>query len=162
MNIIAKNIFLKFVIIAIAIVSLSSCNSPYFYSETVEIKEQKWDKNALIQFNVDIEKTENLYDFILEVSNTEKYSYSNLWLFIQITSPKNAVLRDTFECILADADGKWYGKKNDDVFSLPLFYKQTVAFQDIGRYKVEIQHGMRHDVLESISSIGLYIKQKDK
>ena len=56
---------------------------------------------------MDINDTINPYNVFIDIRHTGDYPYSDLYLFITATGPDMAPMRDTVDCLLADADGRW-------------------------------------------------------
>ena len=138
---------------------LYSCNSGSIFSESKDIPGSEWDKNNILSYNFKIEDTLQPYNVYLNVRNTSKYQFRNLFLFIETTSPSGNTVRDTFECILADDRGRWYGKGWGDVYENKIPYKEYIRFPSKGTYSIEIQQAMRRTNLKHITDIGVVIEK---
>lgn len=132
-----------------------SCQFNVVYDKVVAIENSKWEKNKLREFNVDINDTVSLYDFYLVVYNTTEYRYSNFFVFLSTEFPNGNLSRDTIECILADASGRWHGKGWSNVKETDILLKSNLKFPLKGNYKFSIQQAMRNDTLIGINRIGL-------
>ena len=66
---------------------------------------------------------------------------------------------DTLECILADEKGKWLGTGIGDIYDNQIPFKKNVLFPKKGKYKFEIEQGMRTDIVPLIMDIGLRIEK---
>lgn len=138
---------------------LYSCNSGSIFSESKDIPGSEWNKNNILSYNFKIEDTLQPYNVYLNVRNTSKYQFRNLFLFIETTSPSGNTVRDTFECILADDRGRWYGKGWGDVYENKIPYKEYIRFPSKGTYSIEIQQAMRRTNLKHITDIGVVIEK---
>ncbi len=78
---------------------------------------------------------------------------------MRTTSPKGISLRDTLEYFISKKDGEWVGKKNEDIWISKMYFKNSVRFQEQGKYKFEIWQGMREDTLKGITKIGLLMEK---
>ena len=90
--------------------------------------------------------------------NTSNYAYRNLYLFIEMTSPSNKYFVDTVEVYLADSKGKWTGSGIGNVWQNQVPLLQNVKLKEIGKYSVNINQGMRHEVLDAINDVGIRVE----
>ena len=144
-------IFFLFVII--------SCDPNQVFEKNIELADYTWDKDSIINIDVDIIDTISPHNIYINVRNTSRYEMQNLFLFINTTSPNGTVLRDTFECYLADERGKWSGSGWGDIYDNQFIYKRNIRFPVSGIYKFEYIQAMRTDKLKYISDIGLRIEK---
>ena len=115
--------------------------------------------NKPLVFDVPVRDTVNKYNIFITVRNTSNYSFNNLYLFIDINSPMKITERDTMECILADADGKWLGNGLGDLWDNKILFKRNVKFQKTGIYEFILNQAMRVDSLPMITDAGLSIEK---
>ena len=147
-----------FLFLSLATMSLLlSCQSNDIYKQVKDIPEASWSKNNVLGYQFTIEDTLQPYHVYLDVRNTTKYRYQNLYLFIETTSPAGQSVRDTFECVLADDRGRWYGKGWGDVYENRIPYKRFIRFPRAGTYSIDIQQAMRTANLKHITDIGVTI-----
>ena len=139
-----------------------SCNDKDFYQDKKEIANNNWKHNDTINFNVNITDTSQLYDLFFTIVNSNEYSNSNLWLFVNTKSPENFLLIDTLELFLSDEKGKWYGKKSSNEYKSFHYFKKQVIFPKKGVYSFSVRQGMRHLNLNGINEFGLMIKESGK
>ena len=138
---------------------ISSCDPNQVYEKNKEIEDYSWHKDSVITFNVDVQDTINPHNIYINVRNTSQYKMQNLFLFITTTSPNGSMLKDTFECYLADDRGKWTGSGWGDMYDNQFLYKQNVRFPVSGVYTFKYVQAMRIDKLKYISDIGLRIEK---
>lgn len=67
--------------------------------------------------------------------------------------------RDTMECILANADGKWLGNGLGDIWDNKFLFKKNIKFQKPGTYEFVFNQAMRVDSLPMIIDAGLSIEK---
>lgn len=152
---------LKYFLILISISALLySCNND-IYNQEVKIPENVWDMNNILKYDVEIPSDSTSYDVCVNVRHSQFYPSSNLWLFINVTTPNGAVQRDTLECVLAEETGKWLGSGMGDIYDIEIPYKKDVWFTSKGKFTFEIQHGMRLEKLPLIMSVGLVVKKSE-
>jgi len=151
-----KKIF-YFFIIACILIQLLACNEKVVYENNVKIAEGVWDMNNILEFAPKIDSINKPYNIFINIRHSDLYPSQNLWLFIETISPSNITQVDTFECVLAASDGKWYGSGAGDIWDVEVPYKYQVAFPIAGEYKMKIQHGMRTEKLPLIMEVGIKI-----
>jgi gliding motility-associated lipoprotein GldH len=153
-----KHIVILFPFLWIAIL-VASCNFDSLFEKTQDISKNKWDKNQIVRFDVNVKDTIHGYNIFVNVRNSSDYSYKNLFLFINTTSPNGFTKRDTVELTLADDKGKWLGTGIGGVNNIEKTYKKNVRFPVSGNYKIELFQAMRNDILEGIMDVGIRIEK---
>jgi len=147
-----------FLLLFITIVAFS-CDSNRVFDENKEIAGSVWNRNNVIFFKIPISDTLSPHNVFINIRQNGQYDKSNLYLFVKIISPKGDEIRDTINCILADAKGKWLGSGLGDLYSNQLMYKQKIGFPHAGYYTFEIEQAMRIDNLKNIEDIGVRIEK---
>ncbi len=152
---------LKSIYTGIFLVSLIliSCTGHPVLDEVSSIPSEGWKSDDRISYDFPISDTSKAYDIFFHIRNMQHYSYSNIWLFVEITAPNSFVRRDTFEIMLADKAGRWYGKGIGNINSMLVPYAEEIKFAYSGIYKISLQHGMRENVLENLLDIGVRVQQ---
>ena len=148
--------YLKLSIVVVAAL-LVACNSNVFYFEKNTINGSDWDINDKFVYDVDITDTLRLYNFHINIRNTNEYSKRNIFFFVKTTFPTGAIAVDTVECLLADPAGRWTGKGYGRLYDNMFLFRENVIFPMKGGYEFEISHGMRDTVVKGVSEIGLRI-----
>ncbi|MGL5913132.1 MAG: gliding motility lipoprotein GldH [Bacteroidales bacterium] len=139
---------------------LSSCSSNVIHDFYVPIPNKTWHKDSIVSFYISIEDTITSTNTIyINLRNTSAYPYCNIFLFVTTYLPSGVSVRDTVEYMLADQYGKWYGKGFSYLLDNRLVYQQNVQFPHSGIYRFDIQQGMRNELLQHISDIGLRIEK---
>ena len=154
-----RKLFLPFATIVVSIIALS-CSDISVYNSNIDIPSENWSIDSIAQFNVEITDTTSIHNIYVSIRNTTHYPNSNLYLFINTTSPQGATLRDTLECILADSKGNWLGKGVGAIRDNQIPYKRYIRFPDVGTYEFTIQQGMRTHHLKGIASIGIRVEKQ--
>ena len=139
----------------------SACNSNVVYYQYVPINNSAWHKDSTAVFAVPITDTTGLCDVIIDIRNRNEYPYQNLYLFVYSAAPDGKTDGDTLNCTLADNQGRWYGKGIGSTSTLSVMYMPAVKFSKQGIYTFKIIQGMREDILEGISDIGLRVEKRD-
>jgi gliding motility-associated lipoprotein GldH len=138
----------------------SACNTDIFHSETAHLKNDSWKADDTLFYTFESKDSLALYDFYFDVRNTTDYDMQNLYLFITAYYPGNTYSRDTAECILAAADGKWFGKGMGKHKDNRFLFRKGVRFRKPGNYIIAVNQAMRKDTLNGISDVGILIKKQ--
>ncbi len=149
----------KAVLLFCLIILLSSCNRGVLYQKYIKLPENGWNYKSPVEFKADIRDTTNYYNIFVNIRNSDSYEYSNLYLFIDITSPMHTHTRDTLECILAAPSGRWLGEGLGDIWDNKIPYKRNVRFPKAGEYDFTFTQAMREDKLQMIMDAGLTIEK---
>ncbi len=149
------------VITAVTSMLIAACSDNYVYNGYVTMPHERWHADSLASFRVPVSDTITFYNLFVNVRNTTDYPYQNLYLFINITAPNGASVRDTFECYLADDHGKWLGKGKGKLRDNRFIYRQNIRFSTEGDYTVTLQQAMRVEQLKGISEVGFRVELGD-
>lgn len=144
---------------------MASCNSDRIYVDRVSLEpEMVWDMDNILEFEADVQDPSQLYDLMVELRTVDYYPTANMWLYINTVAPSGTVQKDTVELILRDEKGfstsnrMCFGELED--YELP--FHKAVRFPSAGKYKFQIQHGMRMEKLPFVNEVGLSIhKHRD-
>lgn len=152
--------YIKYTILSLLLLSNLSCSDSRIFDDVQGMESDEWKSFDIIKFNVSVSDTATAYDILVHIRNTNKYEYSNLWMFVETSSPNGAVIRDTVEFFLADKSGEWLGDGISSVNSLLVPYKSNIRFPYRGVYTFKFQQAMRNDILHGIKDIGLRIQER--
>lgn len=160
-NIFTRLSFIRiFVIIIVITLAATACNNDVFHTESIHLKNSRWKAADTLFYNFNSKDTLATYDFYFEIRNTTDYDMQNLYLFITAYYPGNTYSRDTAECILAAADGKWFGKGMGKHKDNRFLFRKGVRFRKPGNYIIAVNQAMRKDTLDGISDVGILIKKQ--
>jgi gliding motility-associated lipoprotein GldH len=138
---------------------LAACDGTVYYSEYEDVDEKGWLPTDSVAFDVNVEDTNLIFNFLVEVRNTVNYPYSNTFLFINTTFPDGSVAHDTLECPLADPEGRWLGKHTGRYVDARYRLRGGSArFPMTGRYHFAIANGMRDSAISGLKDIGLRVE----
>lgn len=134
---------------------VSACQDNRVYENYIDIPNHEWNKEHIARFEVEITDSVQVHNIYVNIRNTGKYPYSNLWLFIKQTDPEGKISEEKFECRLASDTGEWYGSGFGNIFDIQVLYKPAIIFTKPGLYTFEMVQGMRADNLPGIVNVGL-------
>ncbi len=142
------------------LLSFAACDRNRVFESYEAVPHDGWSKDAGISFNFDIQDTIQAHNLYINIRNKGNYPYSNIWLFLSVDSPDGASIADTLEFALADNAGRWLGSGLGDLFDNQFIYRSNIYFPQRGAYQFNIQHGMRNEMLEGISDVGVRIEKR--
>jgi gliding motility-associated lipoprotein GldH len=146
-----------------AAMALASCDGSIYYDESRSVNEHGWLPQDTLTFDVDVDDTVHLFNFLVEVRNSVEYPYSNTFLFINTTFPDGSVAYDTMECPLADPEGRWLGKRTGRYVDARYRLRGGSArFPMTGHYRFAVTNGMRDSAISGIKDIGLRVEYSGK
>jgi len=145
--------------LAIMILLLLSCDPNRVYEKNIAINDGIWNKDSIVKFDMDIVDTLQPYNFYINIRNSTDYRFSNLYLFIDTFFPDKTHARDTLEFILADTDGKWFGKGFGKIKESTVLLRRGVYFPMSGHYRFTMEQAMRTDNLEGVEDVGMRIEK---
>jgi len=139
-----------------------SCKKQSEYANMVSFPNEQWETHNILQFNPLIQDTISSYNIHIHIRNTNKYPFSNIYLFIDILQPDNTMLKDTVQGVLADSKGNWLGKGKGRIKNNGFLYKYNIRFPQAGKYVFAVQQAMRIEYLDGIVSVGMEITKNQK
>ncbi len=150
----------KSLTVAMLVLILLGCNRNEIYFKYQTVPSSGWNKDSLLNFDVNVEDTISKYNVLIHVRHYGNYPYQNLWLFLDNKAVNDSIARkDTIEFYLADEFGKWLGKGAGGLKEMPVLYKQQIQLPDSGLYNLKIGHGMRDSVLVGINDVGVRVEK---
>ena len=150
-------------LILLAIVSLiTACDPGRIYQERKDLSPRMtWDKDSVLTFQFDVQDVQSAYDIDIDLRTVDLYQFANMWLFVNTIAPNGAVQKDTIEYQLRDDKGfsngnrMAFGELEDYDFN----FKKNVKFPAPGTYKIQIQHGMRMEILTFVDEVGVTVRK---
>jgi len=144
--------------VLLGLILMSSCDSNRYFEQNQKLKNEKWFYQDAKTFSFDMMDTTSLFNFYVNVRNTNDYPYANLYIFIKSQFPDGEQARDTIELQLAELNGKWLGSGTGRYKYNQFILRKGMRFVQTGNYKFSIEHGMRKDTLYGISDIGIRLE----
>jgi gliding motility-associated lipoprotein GldH len=145
-------------LLILSALSLHSCDQNRYFEQNTELDHEKWAATDPKTFSLDISDTASLFNFYLNIRNTNDYPFANIYVFINTTFPDAEVARDTIELQLADIHGKWLGTGSGKYRYNHFILRKGMRFVQTGTYEFSIEQGMRKDTLSGISDIGIRLE----
>jgi gliding motility-associated lipoprotein GldH len=154
--------FRKGLLVSFLLLFASGCDRNRVFENNIDIPDYSWDVKNKLSFEVNVEDTISLHTLFVNVRHASQYPYANLYLFIVIKFPNGKFSKDTLECVLADASGKWKGEGMGDIWDNQILWKSNVKFPLAGKYTFEYEQAMRTPQIPFIMDVGLRVEKAQK
>ena len=132
-----------------------------YYSAFVNFRGQEWLYSAPAVMIVDTlrDSVARSGTLVLSLRHSDAYEYSNIWLELSRPVNDTVVRRDTFNLLLADDFGRWYGRGSGPSLQLTdtLYTDFTLRRGDT----LTLRHIMRVDTLANIEQAGIVYYPKE-
>ena len=143
---------------------LCSCGEKPLYMKTHKFKDNRWEQNEKLVFNVDFPGDTLTYDVLFNLRSTVDYSYNNIWLYITTTGPEckdkpglgSIMGRVPVEIKMTKPNGEWIGDKSGTYVDHKLKFRQRRFCK--GQYRFEIEQGVTIGTLEELSDLTIEVK----
>lgn len=146
-----------------ALFLLAGCADEVVYQSDVPVPDGAWDRAFTPEFTFMVTDTVQRHDLYVDIRHTGDYPFSDLFLFVDLYGPGDRHLRDTVECLLADPEGRWYGRGTGFIFADRLeahvLYKHGNRFPVPGKYMVKLEQAMRTERLAGVIDVGLSVER---
>ena len=95
--------------------------------------------------------------FEIDLRHTNIYPYQNLWLYIQTKGSDGVTRIDSIDFKLSEPSGRWLGTGWGSFYSITYTLPDlTIKKTSHTRwFRIDIQHGLRDEVLPGIENIGV-------
>jgi len=156
----------KIIVLIVASFLITSCNETAIFDSYQSLPNSEWHKDSILNFKFSPVDTISRNNLLINLRNNNDYSYSNLFLIVDIDFPNNTNIIDTLEYEMTNAEGKFLGEGFTDLKENLLEYKTNVVFPITGEYNINIQQAMRKggavegiEKLTGITDVGLSIEK---
>ena len=139
---------------------LISCNSDVIYQKSYTFEGNEWKQEVKPHFEFEVKDTAVAYDFIISVRTTTDYKFSNMWVFLNTTTPKGEKGREPHQIFVTYPDGSWCGNKTGSVVENRLIFKRR-KMPYKGKYLFTLEQGITEKKLTDILDV-TFIVEKTK
>ena len=132
-------------------IMLSACQNRTICHTYRTIHANGWNRQDSLLFPIPvIHDTATPLHLTVEIRNTSKYPYTNLFLTIN---------GDTMECILANGKGEWTGKGISTLYQNQFPYEKSLQIAHPDTLMLNIRHIMSDSLLQGIQDIGIRLER---
>lgn len=136
-----------------------ACESNSVFNGKKDFSDKYWSFNDPAEFEFEITETDKPYNFFLNIRNTSKYQFQNIYLQYYLEDSTGMLLSKELKNIqlFNSITGVPLGDGIGDIFDIEKAFLEDYSFQNPGKYKLRIDQFMRQDTLPEILSVGLRI-----
>lgn len=146
-------------IIAVLLLTMSSCNSDVIFDEDYTIPEHGWTYGEQAAFEFEIEDTTALYRMSVDIEHTTDFPFQNIYLRIHSVFPNDTinVIRHSVE--LQEPNGQWIGGCSGEDCAVRVILSENMYFNQTGLHKISFEQFTRRDSLPGIKKWGLILEK---
>jgi gliding motility-associated lipoprotein GldH len=137
---------------------LAGCSSSSVYEKSYDFDHNKWMQNVKPSFSVVIQDTSKAYNYIFTLRTTTEYKYSNLWIYLNSTTPDGQKVREPYEIKLTNPDGTWIGKKTGTIVENTIHFRNK-KMPSPGKYVFALEQGITESLIDEVIDIGLIVEK---
>lgn len=137
---------------------VASCTEAPHYEKVYSFENNKWEVNQKPTFNVTIDDTSALYDFVLTLRTTTDYKNSNLWIFWNTITPNGENAREPFEIKIAAPNGAWIGKNSGTIVENQIHFRQR-KIAPAGNYTFVLEQGVTEQFVKNVLDVNLKVEK---
>jgi gliding motility-associated lipoprotein GldH len=145
--------------IVFLLLGLAACQTKQLYEQNTIYPDHQWSSKLTNEYQFTITDTNAAYKIYFVVRHHNAYHYKNIWVQLNIKSPKDSVSKLALNLNLADDEKGWLGTGMDDIFDQRIPINAAPFRLQKGLYKFSLQHTMREDPLENILSTGIRVEK---
>lgn len=142
----------------------SGCESRIVFEGKKDFPEQCWVFNNPAVFEFEIEDESLGYDFAVNVRNTAKYKFQNIYLQYYLEDSTGRLLSKDLQNVqlFNPVTGIPLGKGLGNIYDLDRTFIEDFRFPGPGFYSLRIDQFMRQDSLSEVLSVGLRVSFTDE
>jgi gliding motility-associated lipoprotein GldH len=143
-----------------------SCNKSKIYEQRQEFDNNTWerltDKKTIKFDNINIEKTDDVYDIYVTLRHTPYINEKQVKFVMKIISPSGIVKETVHTIKLSDRFGtKWVGDAMGDMIDVEEKCRSFVSFPEKGNYTITLTNLGTYDKTVGLMDMGIRIEKSD-
>lgn len=139
-------------ILAVGLLAAACVDHESYYGEFRSIDPEGWAYDSPVAFTPALRDSSATGSLAMSVRHTNRYPYSNIYVEVSINDSV-ATRCDTFNIVLADEFGRWYGRGIGTDFQLSDTLYRGLTLTSPAH--ISVRHVMRADLLPDIEQIGI-------
>jgi gliding motility-associated lipoprotein GldH len=157
---------LKFFIIIILSVFLSSCSKNTVYKEYKDIKGEltfdfvSWKKTDVLVFEIILEKAYKGLETTISIRHAMHYPFSNMKITLECEMPDGKKTKTPFNLVLAE-NNMFKGSGMGDIWDIDIPVILPIKFDQKGTYKISINQDMM-DKLPGVLEVGIILNKTEE
>ena len=143
----------------LCLVLLASCNRSKIFERYEDIDNNKWAKDKILTFEVNIEDTASLYDIELQIRHSSYYVYADILVNLMIVYPNGEERTKDYDLMLRNKDGSFKAEGAGDLWDISFPLLEKINLNERGKYIFKIQNIMPRTETDDIMQVGLTVKK---
>lgn len=151
---------LPFWVLTVTFFLVFGCDRQRVFEGKMDFSDGYWVFNNPAEFEFEILDTDREYNLLLNIRNTAKYQYQNIYLQYYLEDSTGRLLSKELKNIqlFNQITGVPLGKGLGDLFDVERTFLENYSFDNPGKYQLRIDQFMRQDSLPEILSVGLRVE----
>lgn len=135
------------------------CDSNRIFDDWVHLEGGQWNRGEKKEYTFFIKDSLAYYDCWTNLRINKDFSFSNIFMQVELTSPDLKKQQMLLEFTLADDQGRWMGKGLGDLYDFHLLHPQLkeLRLNKNGAYKISMKQVMRSGDLPGVLAHGISI-----
>lgn len=137
-----------------------ACDNQRVFEGKKDFSDRYWVFNNPAEFEFEITQPDKTYNLLINIRNTTKYQYQNIYLQYYLEDSTGRLLSKELKNIqlFNSITGIPLGKGLGDLFDIEKVFLEDYTFENSGKYHLRIDQFMRQDSLPEILSVGLRVE----
>jgi gliding motility-associated lipoprotein GldH len=152
----------KFLIGAACILLLASCNPNKVFERYENIDNNKWAKDKIVTFEVEINDISVPYDVELALRHSSYYVWADILVNLTTVYPDGEERMKDYDLFLRNKDGSFKAEGAGDLWDITFPLMEKASFNVKGKYIFKIQNIMPRLETDDIMQVGLIVKKSKK
>jgi gliding motility-associated lipoprotein GldH len=149
----------KLILLAICPLFLIACKSNKIFEQYKDIDNNKWSRDNVISFNVNIEDISIPYDVSLAIRHSSYYVWADIMVNMTVIYPSEEERTKDHDLMLRNKDGSFKAEGAGDLWDITFPIFSSFKFTETGKYQFKVQNIMPQPVTEDIMQVGLIVKK---
>lgn len=141
---------------------LTACGPDFVFEKNYEIPNAEWSYADTLDFEFDIQDTNQLYNFYLDIEHEVGYKNQNIYFMIHTQYPSSKRIAQQLSIDLANKAGAWFGKCGNESCKLRVNLQEKAFFNETGKHTLTLEQYMRVDPLPGIKNLALRIEKLEE
>ena len=162
-NILNRISIIKFMLFIFVAFNLS-CNSNRIYHEKYTFSNYQWSAKKTLLFYPELkaEDIDKEYKLEINIRYIQGFPYKYLNLLLKINRPDGSEATKEISMQIVTDDKQYRGDGAGDIWDLDYALNEPIAFDQTGKYTIEIISMMKENPVNFINEIGISIIKDEK
>jgi gliding motility-associated lipoprotein GldH len=149
----------KIILFVICPIFLVACNSNKIFENYKDIDNNKWSRDNIVTFDVDVEDTSVPYDVDLAIRHSSYYVWADIMINLTTIYPSGEERTKDHDLMLRNKDGSFKAEGAGDLWDITFPLLSGANFAEKGKYQFKVQNIMPQPVTDDIMQVGLIVKK---